>query len=157
LQALFGSDNIENFDLTETKNGTATMLVQQNKGKDSKVENSELALKPRVQYRNVNYVRQNFSDSPFKNSDFIAVNFNYSDISYANFFNCSLTESQLIRVVAVNTNFEKTTMKNCSFEFSDLTGASFLNAKIENVNFGKAIFSNTTWTDGRVIHSEPEN
>jgi uncharacterized protein YjbI with pentapeptide repeats len=66
-----------------------------------------------------------------------------------------LTESQLIRVIAVNTNFEETTINNCNFEFSDLTGASFLKAKLENVNFRKAIFSNTTWTDGRVIDSEP--
>jgi hypothetical protein len=155
LQALFVSGSIPGLHSKDNNQAEAHSFAKQDDDQDSIGENKEVRVKPRVQYRNLNYSRQNFSDSPFKDSDFIGVNFNYSDISYANFSNCSLTESQLIRVIAVNTNFEETTINNCNFEFSDLTGASFLKAKLENVNFRKAIFSNTTWTDGRVIDSEP--
>ena len=110
----------------------------------------------RVQYRNSNYVRQDFTNAKFNNSDFRQVNFGYSDVSNADFSGCLLVESQLIRVTAVGTIFDDTTISNCSFEFADLTGASFLNSKLEDVSFRKAIFGNTKWVDGRLINSESE-
>ena len=110
----------------------------------------------RVQYRNSNYVRQDFTNAKFNNSDFRQVNFGYSDVSNADFSGCLLVESQLIRVTAVGTIFDDTTISNCSFEFADLTGASFLNSKLEDVTFRKAIFGNTKWVDGRLINSESE-
>ena len=110
----------------------------------------------RVQYRNSNYVRQDFTNAKFNNSDFRQVNFGYSDVSNADFSGCLIVESQLIRVTAVGTIFDDTTISNCSFEFADLTGASFLNSKLEDVSFRKAIFGNTKWVDGRLINSESE-
>ena len=110
----------------------------------------------RVQYRNSNYVRQDFTNAKFNNSDFRQVNFGYSDVSNADFSGCLIVESQLIRVTAVGTIFDDATILNCSFEFADLTGASFLNSKLEDVSFRKAIFGNTKWVDGRLINSESE-
>ena len=110
----------------------------------------------RVQYRNSNYVRQDFTNAKFKNSDFRQVNFGYSDVSNADFSGCLIVESQLIRVNAVGTIFDDATISNCSFEFADLTEASFLNTKLEDVSFRKAIFGNTKWVDGRLINSESE-
>ena len=120
------------------------------------IETIENLSEDRVQYRNSNYVRQDFTDAKFNNSDFRQVNFGFSDVSNADFSGCLLVESQLIRVTAVGTIFDDTTISNCSFEFADLTGASFLNSKLEDVSFRKAIFGNTKWVDGRLINSGSE-
>ena len=60
----------------------------------------------RVQYRNANYARQDFSGAIFKNSDFWQVNFGYADVSQADFSGCSIREAQLTRVHAVGTIFD---------------------------------------------------
>ena len=112
--------------------------------------------KDRVQYRNSNYVRQNFTNVKFNSSDFGQVNFGYSDISNADFSGCLIVESQLIRVTAVGTIFNDSKILNCSFDFADLTGASFLNSELSAVSFRKATFAKTIWIDGRLINSESE-
>ena len=110
----------------------------------------------RVQYRNANYARQDFSGAIFKNSDFWQVNFGYADVSQADFSGCSIREAQLTRVHAVGTIFDDSKISNCSFDFADLTGASFLNSELSAVSFRKATFAKTIWIDGRLINSESE-
>ena len=110
----------------------------------------------RVQYRNANYARQDFSGAIFKNSDFWQVNFGYADVSQADFSGCSIREAQLTRVHAVGTIFDDSKISNCSFDFADLTGASFLNSELSAVSFRKATFVETKWIDGRLINSESE-
>ena len=110
----------------------------------------------RVQYRNSNYVRQNFTNVKFNSSDFRQVNFGYADISGSDFTGCSLKDSQLTRVRAVGSVFVNAKISNCSFDFADLTGASFLNSELSAVSFRKATFAKTIWIDGRLINSESE-
>ena len=110
----------------------------------------------RVQYRNANYARQDFSGAIFQNSDFWQVNFGYADVSQADFSGCSIREAQLTRVHAVGTIFDDSKISNCSFDFADLTGASFLNSELSAVSFRKATFVETKWIDGRLINSESE-
>lgn len=123
------SPDFRNSDLRNANFYKATL-----NGVDFSGARMEEARLDRAEMKGTIFVNVNLNEAEMKNADMQGARFGGADVSDANFSDSNLT----------NANFQGADIEDAKFTESDLTGANFSGA----LNPGKAIFADTTCSDG---------
>lgn len=141
-------------------------------------KSGEIVADSPINYQGVSLAHQNFERFSFQNSLMSEVDLSHSVLVHTNLQGADATEGLFTRSRAAFSDFSHSTLVRAAFNHADLSnavffgadcsGANFTNANLQNVNFTNAIlnqadvrwanfkgtvFHNTTWIDGRIIHS----
>jgi hypothetical protein len=131
-----------------------------------------------VNYQGISLARQNFEGFSFQNSMMREVNLSQSTLLYADLSGTNAIDGVFTRAKAAFSNFSGSTLAQARFDHADLSNANFSGADCTNANFTNtnlrttdftdanlsgadirwadfsgAILHNTTWIDGRLVHS----